>query len=627
MKEQPFNSVSRQPCGTEALSQAPIEEIVKAVNELKVGPFLSSMISSLDIELVFLILLGQQKKPVRVITLQIKPHLLYKPNLNDINVTPDRDADFQLFDRVIISRDNYTVPLGMRGTIISILPKVDPNPVRQENINAVDYIFEVLFDSSFERGNQIPGIDEKRVLKVRKSVLINISYGCGKFQNQITRLISVISFNKFWVIFTGRPKVGDSDRNPRQRYDNGNMNVNANANANGENTRVNAKDRRTKQLRETYGSVDESKQPVTNYWLTRNQQQPPSKADNNSKQNSGGLLQQFSKMQLEKGPRSEYRASGVKKGEKKQQNDDSAGVCDSGDMLKKMLGIGNVAPSNNLPSPQSNETQPLSLEAFFGKSPNAHAEEKILPNLEALPKPPAKWHQKQKPKEINEPSVAPQMPMNQPNVMLPPGFNHMMASQMPLMQQSMPQNIRQMTLPYGIPGHIPNLYHPAPNYPLVPHPMLFMPGPMPFTHPSQHVRMNGPPPSNFNQQNAQQFPMPRSPILQSNELGNLNKDPNRNASYNSAFIPLQAARKNTKNKPSGNNNVPPSNPIDSRSDDNPIQNVDGAINTVQDIKDNPKHANKGSPNRRSGPKTDSVEVKKTIEVNILYLQCAPIPLF
>lgn len=84
---------------------------------------------------------------------------------------------------MVIARDNYIVPLGMRGTVISILPISDPNPVRQENINAVDHILEILFDVPFERGTTVPGVDGNRVLKVRKSVLINISHGIGKLHS------------------------------------------------------------------------------------------------------------------------------------------------------------------------------------------------------------------------------------------------------------------------------------------------------------------------------------------------------------------------------------------------------------------------------------------------------------
>lgn len=120
---------------------------------------------------------------------------MYKPNLNDINVVPDPTATFELFDRVVIARDQYSVPLGTRGTIISILPRVDPNPIRQENINVVDYIYEIFFDKPFELGITIPDIGEKCAFKVRKSVLINITHGLGKYHFifclvNILRLIS-----------------------------------------------------------------------------------------------------------------------------------------------------------------------------------------------------------------------------------------------------------------------------------------------------------------------------------------------------------------------------------------------------------------------------------------------------
>lgn len=56
---------------------------------------------------------------------------------------------------------------------------MDSNPVRQENINAVEYFYEVLFDEPFEGGNSIEGVAEKRIFKVRQSVLLNVSFGLG----------------------------------------------------------------------------------------------------------------------------------------------------------------------------------------------------------------------------------------------------------------------------------------------------------------------------------------------------------------------------------------------------------------------------------------------------------------
>lgn len=137
-----------------------------------------------------------QNGPVRSIKLQVKPHLLYKPNLNDITVMPDSSATFELFDRVVIARDGYSVPLGMHGTIISIQPSVDTNPVRQENINAVEYFYDVLFDTPFDGAQTIANLAEKRLFKVRQSVLLNISHGLGKL-NQ-TRFFSA----KKWLILS-----------------------------------------------------------------------------------------------------------------------------------------------------------------------------------------------------------------------------------------------------------------------------------------------------------------------------------------------------------------------------------------------------------------------------------------
>lgn len=66
--------------------------------------------------------------------------------------------------------------------------------MRQENINAVEYFYDVVFDDPFEGGNSIEGIVEKSVFKVRKSVLINISFGLGE-KIQTEQKIYSIYFN------------------------------------------------------------------------------------------------------------------------------------------------------------------------------------------------------------------------------------------------------------------------------------------------------------------------------------------------------------------------------------------------------------------------------------------------
>lgn len=176
LKEQPHNNISRQPCGTNCLTNHSLEEIVKAVNGLK-------------------------NAPVRKVTLQVKPHLLYKPNLNPINVAPDPSATFELFDRVVIVRDDYLVPLGLRGTIVSILPTSDPNPVRQENINLVEYIYDVLFDEPFETGITVPDVAEKRFFKVRPTVLMNLTHGLGRLTHFSKTAICYLYYGLHYISF------------------------------------------------------------------------------------------------------------------------------------------------------------------------------------------------------------------------------------------------------------------------------------------------------------------------------------------------------------------------------------------------------------------------------------------
>ena len=49
--------------------------------------------------------------------MQVRPHLLYKPNLYHGSSMPDDTTKFYLFDRVVNVREGYSVPLGLRGTV------------------------------------------------------------------------------------------------------------------------------------------------------------------------------------------------------------------------------------------------------------------------------------------------------------------------------------------------------------------------------------------------------------------------------------------------------------------------------------------------------------------------------
>lgn len=492
--------------------------------------------------------------------------------MNDINVMPDREAKFQLFDRVVIARDQYTAPLGLRGTIISILPTTDPNPVRQENINVIDHIYEILFDSAFERGIPVAGTGEKRLLKVRKSVLINISHGMGRPSEDMQ----------------------NTDNSGRSRFDNGNSNFQS---------RNNAKDRKMKELRETFGSYDAENAQQPNFWLSRNQPQSQTNGKQ-SKRDSASMQKQFSEMRLAKPAEPRKELSVLKQQPAKPVPEDT------GEALKKLLRIGNDAPMQINPVAVNNEARPIDLNALFGKA--ASSEEKILPSLANLPKPPANWHQK--PKPVDESNVQ-NKPMDESNIPNNPammtGFPLMMPPH--FLQQGMPHNIHPMHLPYPMPPrqHMPQhmppamfrqqMMHPQPNYP-----MMMMHGPLPFTNPGHHVRIPGPMPSNFNLQNAQPIHIPKQnmaqPLNQPEGPGNLKKEINKNASYNSAFIPLQAARKITKNKSGGN--LAAQAKGDEDKNNSVLENVEAKQNEKPD-------------NQRKDNKGNSNETKTAAMVNIL----------
>ncbi|CAL4091513.1 unnamed protein product, partial [Meganyctiphanes norvegica] len=93
LKESEFSKAERQVCGTQTLSETIVKKIVEEVNKL----------SSVR---------------AKVTKMQVRPHLLFKPNQLQGSTPPDKSVNFMLFDRVINVREGFSVPLGARGTII-----------------------------------------------------------------------------------------------------------------------------------------------------------------------------------------------------------------------------------------------------------------------------------------------------------------------------------------------------------------------------------------------------------------------------------------------------------------------------------------------------------------------------
>jgi len=161
VRQQPHMKVERISCGSKTVCRETVELLMAAVDELR-------------------------SLPVKDVKLQVKPHLLIKPNVTLPEVYRSR-RPVRLFDRVIIVRTIYMVPVGIKGTVIGIHPVTDPNPVRLECVHAVDTFCEVLFDKPVPNCNDIHGIAQDRVYKVPENAMVVI-FTNGKFSKSSTRI-------------------------------------------------------------------------------------------------------------------------------------------------------------------------------------------------------------------------------------------------------------------------------------------------------------------------------------------------------------------------------------------------------------------------------------------------------
>ncbi|XP_074544570.1 5'-3' exoribonuclease 1 isoform X1 [Halichoeres trimaculatus] len=142
LKGHPVSSVSRASCDLQVLDSAIVERIEEAVEKAKV------------------------KKSSKKVRVTVKPHLLFRPLEQQQGVVPDPDAEYRLFDRVVNTREGFSVPLGLRGTIIGI----------QGADREAEVLYEVLFDEEFAGGLNIR-CASPRGYRLPPCALINLSHG------------------------------------------------------------------------------------------------------------------------------------------------------------------------------------------------------------------------------------------------------------------------------------------------------------------------------------------------------------------------------------------------------------------------------------------------------------------
>lgn len=144
IRNQHCSSIERRPCGSLYL-------------EPEIGEMLMEIVDA-----------HQAKKMAsKSVGMHVKPKLLYRHELQDGNLPPDPQATYSLLDRVVNVREGYTVPFGLRGTIIGI---------RQMGDKEADIMHDVMFDEAFPGGLSLLCL-EKRSYSLPAAALVNLSHG------------------------------------------------------------------------------------------------------------------------------------------------------------------------------------------------------------------------------------------------------------------------------------------------------------------------------------------------------------------------------------------------------------------------------------------------------------------
>uniref|UniRef100_A0A8C3AUI4 5'-3' exoribonuclease 1 n=1 Tax=Cyclopterus lumpus TaxID=8103 RepID=A0A8C3AUI4_CYCLU len=110
-------------------------------------------------------------------------------------VVPDPDSEYRLFDRVINTRESFSVPLGLRGTVIGI-----KGAEREAEV-----LYEVVFDEEFAGGLNIR-CTSPRGYRLPPCALINLSHGARVDH----------SSHKLTAIVKPQPATAANFNSPRQ---------------------------------------------------------------------------------------------------------------------------------------------------------------------------------------------------------------------------------------------------------------------------------------------------------------------------------------------------------------------------------------------------------------------------
>uniref|UniRef100_A0A3P9IN13 5'-3' exoribonuclease 1 n=1 Tax=Oryzias latipes TaxID=8090 RepID=A0A3P9IN13_ORYLA len=182
LRSHPVSSISRASCDLQVLDAAIVEKIEEAVEKTKI------------------------KKSTKKVRVTVKPHLLFRPLEQLQGVVPDPDAEYRLFDRVVNIREGFTVPLGLRGTVIGI-----KGAEREAEV-----LYEVLFDEEFA-GGLIIRCASPRAYRLPPFALINLSHGV-RTDHGFHKLTAIVKPQPSTANFYSNRQMGGLNHSPRSPF-------------------------------------------------------------------------------------------------------------------------------------------------------------------------------------------------------------------------------------------------------------------------------------------------------------------------------------------------------------------------------------------------------------------------
>ncbi|KAM8839421.1 5'-3' exoribonuclease 1 isoform 4-T4 [Synchiropus picturatus] len=183
LKSHPVSSISRTSCDLQVLDSSIVEKIEEAVEKSKI------------------------KKSVKKVRVTVKPHLLFRPLEQQQGVVPDPEAEYRLFDRVINVRESFTVPLGLRGTVIGI-----KGAEREAEV-----LYEVLFDEEFAGGLNIR-CASSRGYRLPPCALINLTHG-ARMDHSSQKLTAIVKPQPAAAAnFNAQRQLGGLNHSPRSPF-------------------------------------------------------------------------------------------------------------------------------------------------------------------------------------------------------------------------------------------------------------------------------------------------------------------------------------------------------------------------------------------------------------------------